>query len=149
MIKDIGWIRKDQGFSAGFDKDFADFIYKNKVGSIDVVETAFGFHIISVDDQTDPQKAVKLVTYARLIEASEETENNVFEQAEKRGFKNLAFPAIGASFPGLDPKMATEIIVEQAIKSIDEKKGFFTQVFFIVCDSAPYVYFKKMLTTRI
>jgi len=49
---------------------------------------------------------------------------NVFENAGKRGLKNLAFPAIGASFPGLDPKMATEIIVEQAIKSVDEKPGF-------------------------
>jgi len=79
---DIGWVRKDQAFSAGFDKDFADFIYKNKVGSIDIVETAFGFHIIRIDDQTNAQKAVKLVTYARLIEASEETENDIFEQAE-------------------------------------------------------------------
>jgi len=73
---------------------------------------------------------------------------NVFEKAEKLGLKNLAFPAIGASFPGLDPKVATEIIVEQAIKSVDENTGFFTQVCFIVCDSAPYVYFKKMLKKK-
>jgi peptidylprolyl isomerase/peptidyl-prolyl cis-trans isomerase D len=79
---DIGWVRKDQAFSAGFDKDFADFIYKNKVGSIDIVETAFGFHIIRVDEQTTYEKAVKLATFARLIEASEETENTIFEQAE-------------------------------------------------------------------
>lgn len=79
---DIGWIRKDQAFSAGFDKDFADFIYNNKVGSVKVVETAFGFHVIKIEEQTASQKAVKLVTYARLIEASEETENNIFEQAE-------------------------------------------------------------------
>ncbi len=79
---DIGWIRKDQGFSAGFDRDFANFIYKNKVGSIEVVETAFGFHIIKIDEQTTPQKAVRLATYARLIEASEETENEIFEKAE-------------------------------------------------------------------
>ena len=79
---DIGWIRKDQAFSAGFDKDFADFIYMNKVGSVKVVETAFGFHVIKIEEQTAPQKAVKLATYARLIEASEETENNIFEQAE-------------------------------------------------------------------
>ncbi|SNR46778.1 peptidylprolyl isomerase/peptidyl-prolyl cis-trans isomerase D [Lutibacter agarilyticus] len=79
---DIGWIRKDQAFSPGFDKDFADFIYKNRVGSIQVVETAFGFHIIKIEEQTKAEKAVKLATYARLIEASEETENNIFEQAE-------------------------------------------------------------------
>ena len=79
---DIGWVRKDQAFSASFDADFADFIYKNKVGSIDVVETAFGFHIIRVDDQTKANPAVKLVTFARLVEASEETENRIFEEAE-------------------------------------------------------------------
>ncbi|GGK40853.1 MULTISPECIES: peptidylprolyl isomerase [Flavobacteriaceae] len=79
---DIGWVRKDQAFSPSFDADFANFIYKNKVGSIDVVETAFGFHIIRIDDQTKAEKAVKLVTFARLVEASEETENRIFEEAE-------------------------------------------------------------------
>ena len=91
---DIGWIRKDQAFSPGFDKDFADFIYKNNSGSVNIVETAFGFHIIRIDEQTAPEKAVKLVTFARLIEASEETENIIFEQAETlasnlAGQKNL------------------------------------------------------------
>lgn len=79
---DIGWVRKDQAFSPSFDRDFADFIYKNKVGSIQVVETAFGFHIIRIDEQTKPEKAVRLATFARLVEASEETENNIFEEAE-------------------------------------------------------------------
>ena len=79
---DIGWVRKDQAFSPGFDRDFADFIYKNKVGNIDVVETAFGYHVIRIDEQKKAEKAVRLVTYARLIEASEETENDIFEQAE-------------------------------------------------------------------
>jgi peptidylprolyl isomerase/peptidyl-prolyl cis-trans isomerase D len=79
---DIGWVRKDQAFSQSFDKDFADFIYKNKVGSIDVVETAFGYHVIRIDDQTTAEQAVRLATYARLIEASEETENDIFEHAE-------------------------------------------------------------------
>jgi len=79
---DIGWVRKDQAFSASFDADFADFIYKNKVGSIDVVETAFGFHIIRIDEQTKAEQAVRLATFARLVEASEETENRIFEEAE-------------------------------------------------------------------
>ena len=79
---DIGWVRKNQAFSTGFDKDFADFIYKNKAGSIKVVETAFGFHVIRIDEQTKLQKVVKLATFSRLVEASEETENTIFEQAE-------------------------------------------------------------------
>lgn len=79
---DIGWIRKDQAFSDSFDKEFANFIYKNPAGSIAVVETAFGFHIIRVDEQKKSENAVKLATFARLINASEATENSVFEKAE-------------------------------------------------------------------
>ena len=79
---DIGWIRKDQAFSASFDKDFANYIYKNSTGSIGVVETAFGYHVIRVDDQKQAARAVKLATFARLIDPSEATENAIFEKAE-------------------------------------------------------------------
>ena len=70
---------------------------------------------------------------------------SVFEKAEKLGLRKLAFPAVGASFPGLDPKTATEIIVSQTKESILEKQGIFSEICFIVCDSAPYMYFKKAL----
>ena len=70
---------------------------------------------------------------------------SVFEKAEKLGLRKLAFPAVGASFPGLDPKTATEIIVSQTKQSILEKQGIFSEICFIVCDSAPYMYFKKAL----
>ncbi len=79
---DIGWITKNQAFSPSFDKDFANYIYKNKAGSIAVVETAFGFHVIRIDEQTKQEKAVKLATFARLINPSEATENAIFEKAE-------------------------------------------------------------------
>ena len=77
----LGWITKNQAFSS-FDKDFANYIFKNKTGSIDVVETAFGYHIIKVDEQKNSEKAVKLVSFARLINPSEVTENSIFEKAE-------------------------------------------------------------------
>jgi peptidyl-prolyl cis-trans isomerase D len=79
---DIGWIRKDQAFSAGFDKDFANYIYKNPTGSMAVVETAFGYHVIRVDEQKQAERAVKLATFARLIDPTEATENAIFERAE-------------------------------------------------------------------
>ncbi|MDP3946765.1 MAG: SurA N-terminal domain-containing protein [Lutibacter sp.] len=79
---DIGWITKNQAFSASFDKDFANFIYKNPTGSIAVVETAFGFHVIRVDEQKQAERAVKLATFARLIDPSDATENTIFEKAE-------------------------------------------------------------------
>jgi len=79
---EIGWIRKNQAFSTNFDRDFANYIYKNKTGSIGIVETAFGFHIIRINEQTKLSKAIKIATFARLIEASEDTENTIFQQAE-------------------------------------------------------------------
>ncbi len=95
------------------------------------------FHCVMLDDNKNAS-----------LDSLRTSVKTVFEKAENQGLKKLAFPAVGASFPGLDPKTATEIIVEQAIKSVDEKTGFFTQVCFIVCDSAPYVYFKKMLNKK-
>jgi len=78
-------------------------------------------------------------------ESLERSIKTVFEKAEQLGLKKLAFPAVGASFPGLDPKTATEIIVSQAKTSISEKQEIFSEICFIVCDSAPYMYFKKAL----
>ena len=62
--------------------EFRDFTFENKVGSIDVVKTAFGFHIIEVEGHKNLQKAVKLATFSRKIEPSEATENAIFQDAE-------------------------------------------------------------------
>ncbi|WP_445725602.1 peptidylprolyl isomerase [Flavobacterium sp.] len=113
---DIGWVRKDQAFSPNFDKDFADFIYKNKAGSVEVVETAFGYHIIKVDEQKEAKKAVKLVTYAREIEASEATENAIFEQAETMA-SNLAD---GQSIDEVATDKGFGVQTVQNLKDLDE-----------------------------
>ena len=70
---DLGYY--EQGMLA---KEFDDYIFSNKVGSIDLVETDFGFHIIKVDDKQD---IVQLATLSRAIEASEETINKLFTDA--------------------------------------------------------------------
>jgi len=79
---DIGWISFSQGFSAGFDKSYAEFIFNNKKGKVGVVKSNFGYHVIRIDDLKNIQKAVKLVTFGRNIVASEETETNIFQEAE-------------------------------------------------------------------
>ncbi|MFK7813209.1 MAG: peptidylprolyl isomerase [Maribacter sp.] len=61
-------------------KAFEDFIFDNRVGAIDLVETDFGFHIIRVDDKQD---IVQIGHLAREIVASEETINNLFTDATK------------------------------------------------------------------
>lgn len=62
--------------------EFRDFCFENTTNDIAVVKTVFGFHIIRIDGQKSKKKAVRLATVAKLIEASEETENIIFEKAE-------------------------------------------------------------------
>ena len=61
---------------------FRDFTFEGKVGDLGVVQTDFGFHVIEIEGQKNKQTAVQLATFSRGIEASEATENAIFEEAE-------------------------------------------------------------------
>ncbi|WP_274475193.1 peptidylprolyl isomerase [Mangrovimonas aestuarii] len=63
--------------------EFRDFCFEGKTGDMGVVKTVFGFHIIEIEGQKDTQKAVKVGTIAREIEASEATIDKVFRDASK------------------------------------------------------------------
>ncbi|MBS9462002.1 SurA N-terminal domain-containing protein [Flagellimonas sp. 389] len=60
--------------------EFNDFAFGNDVGTIGLVETQFGFHVIKVDDKQD---VVQVATFSREIEPSEETINTLFTEATK------------------------------------------------------------------
>jgi peptidylprolyl isomerase/peptidyl-prolyl cis-trans isomerase D len=62
---------------------FDNFIIDNKPGTLGIVETDFGFHVISVTDQKNIQKAFKVATVTKDIEPSEKTMNEVFSNASK------------------------------------------------------------------
>lgn len=62
--------------------EFRDFVFENKTGDMGVVKSQFGFHIIKIDGQKNPQKNVQIATFTHKILPSEKTENEVFEQAE-------------------------------------------------------------------
>jgi peptidyl-prolyl cis-trans isomerase D len=79
---DIGWISKAQAFSPNFDVDFAEYLFTNKKGTVQVVETKFGYHVIKIDDQTAYKKAVQLTTLSRQIIPSIDTENKFYQDAE-------------------------------------------------------------------
>ncbi|PHN95425.1 peptidylprolyl isomerase [Maribacter sp. 6B07] len=59
---------------------FNDFAFGNSEGSIGMVETDFGFHVIKIDDKED---VVQIATVSRDIVASEETINTLFTNATK------------------------------------------------------------------
>ncbi|WP_452225107.1 peptidylprolyl isomerase [Lacinutrix chionoecetis] len=93
----IGWIRLTDYNPEAFDPDFANFLFFNKAGSIDVVETQFGYHIIRIDDKKNEDTAYKVATIERTIEPSVDTENAVFRTAtnfevslEKQDFQEAA-----------------------------------------------------------
>ena len=72
---DLGYFQ--EGMMVG---KFNDFAFGNKVGTIGLVETEFGYHIIRVDDKKD---VVQIATLARELEPSEETSNKLFTDATK------------------------------------------------------------------
>ncbi|AEM69937.1 PpiC-type peptidyl-prolyl cis-trans isomerase [Allomuricauda ruestringensis DSM 13258] len=59
---------------------FNDFCFGNPTGTVGLVETQFGYHIIKVDDKQD---VVQVATLAREIEPSETTINTLFTDATK------------------------------------------------------------------
>ncbi len=62
---------------------FNDFVFQNNKGSIGVVETQFGYHVIEIEDQTEKQKAVKFATVSREIQPSEKSLNDLFADVTK------------------------------------------------------------------
>ena len=46
----------DFAYIDGFAPEFRDFSFENRVGSVDVVETDFGFHIIEILSQEKSKK---------------------------------------------------------------------------------------------
>ena len=57
---------------------FNDFAFKNPTGTVGMVETDFGYHVVKIDDKQD---VVQIATLAREIETSDETINTLFAQA--------------------------------------------------------------------
>lgn len=61
-------------------KPFNDFVFNSAIGSIGVVETDFGFHVIKV---TDKYNSVLLATVAQKVEPSEATADQNYTKASK------------------------------------------------------------------
>jgi len=80
---------KDKGGDLGYNAPgrmvpaFDNFTIDNKPGTLGVVETDFGYHIIGVEDQKNMQRAIKVATITKEIEASEKTLNDIFSNASK------------------------------------------------------------------
>ncbi|WP_298477905.1 peptidylprolyl isomerase [uncultured Maribacter sp.] len=93
---------------------FNDFAFGNTTGTIGLVETDFGFHVIKIDDKQD---VYQIATVSREIEPSEETINTLFTDATK-----FEMESIDGSKSFLDLAKESKYLVRPVnkIKAMDE-----------------------------
>ncbi len=96
-------------------KPFNDFVFNNSIGSIGLVETPFGFHIIKV---TDKQDGIRLATVAQKVQASESTSDRIFTQATK-----FEMAAADKDFNATAKEMKLTVAAPVTLKPMDERFG--------------------------
>ena len=92
---------------------FNDFVFNNPVGSIGLVETDFGFHVIKVSAKYD---AVLMGTVAQKIQPSDATIDAIYSKASQ--FESDALE--NKDFAALAKKSGIEVINANNIKAFDE-----------------------------
>ena len=70
-------------YSDGFAAEFKAYSFENPKGSLGVVKTNFGYHIIEILDQGKKQEAYKMATIVQEIEPSIKTIDGVFTDKSK------------------------------------------------------------------
>ena len=70
---------------------FNEFVVDNPVGTIGIVETVFGYHIIKVTDKTEPQPKARLAYLTHEITSSTKTYQNIFAEANKFVTENKTY----------------------------------------------------------
>ncbi|WP_185864408.1 peptidylprolyl isomerase [Blattabacterium cuenoti] len=86
----LGWIRYEDHIPIqGFDI----FYHKNKKGTIGFIETKFGYHIVRIDDQKNPELAYQFGMIVKKLIPSKKTENliykNVMHFMKENKYSNL------------------------------------------------------------
>ena len=118
---------KNRGGDLGFFKRgdmveaFNDYAFASPIGSIGVVETDFGYHIIEVQEKED---VVLIASVVKKIVPSEATSNEVFRMAtefeidsKKNGF------ASAAETSGKDPRSAANLsLMDESIPSLGAQR---------------------------
>lgn len=103
-------------------KPFNDYVFNSPVGSIGLVETDFGYHVIKVSGKNE---AVQLATIAQKIEPSEATTDAIFTKATKMEMDAQEKPfADLAKSLGLTVTPATKIMAnDETIQGIGSQRG--------------------------
>ena len=70
---------------------FNEYVINSPVGSLGVVETMFGYHIVKVTDKTQPQPKARLAYLTHKITWSTKTYQNVYAEANKFFAENRTY----------------------------------------------------------
>lgn len=132
----VGWTTPASQFAPGY----LSFLANNAKGTTGLQETAFGYHIINIEDKKSGAMTYKIAHLAKNIKASDKTENQVLTQATRfiqqtqgksfNQFKNLAEknkyrfdnPKTVGRFQGTLPGIGTDKDAEVLAWAFDKKR---------------------------
>lgn len=83
---DLDWFR-----DGAMVTEFNQYVLNNPVGTIGVVETPFGFHVVKVTDKTQPKTKVRLAFVQQDVTVSEKTRLNIYADANKFVTENRTY----------------------------------------------------------
>ncbi len=106
----LGWFKEGDMVT-----EFNNFVFKNSKGSVGLVETIFGFHIIKIDD-VKSETGIKIASLSRKVLPSEATENLIFENAETFASQLTE----GKDFTALVAEKKYIDVVANDLKGLDE-----------------------------
>jgi len=132
----VGWTTPASQFAPGY----LSFLANNPKGATGLQETAFGYHIINVEDKKSGAMTYKIAHLAKNIKASDKTENQVLTQATRfiqqtegksfNQFKSLAEknkyrfdnPKVVGRFQGTLPGLNTDKDSDVIAWAFDKKR---------------------------
>ncbi|QED38198.1 peptidylprolyl isomerase [Antarcticibacterium arcticum] len=107
---DLGYFRPGDMIPA-----FNDFVFDNTPGSVGVVESDFGYHVINVEEKTAEERAVKIATIARDIQPSEKSLNDLYTKVTK-----FEIAAKNDDFAAVAKKENYEVRTVKDVKALEE-----------------------------
>ena len=102
-------------YTAGFAPEFKAYSFENPKGSLGVVRTDFGYHVIEILGQGTFQQAYKVATITQAIEPSVETVDEVFKNKSK-----FEIAVADADFETVAAENNYEVRPVSSIKELDE-----------------------------
>ena len=102
-------------YTAGFAPEFKAYSFENPKGSLRVVRTDFGYHVIEILGQGTLQQAYKVATISQAIEPSVETVDEVFKNKSK-----FEIAVADADFETVAVESNYEVRSVSSVKELDE-----------------------------